>query len=58
MPQDPGSTFGSLLGACIRDVYIGQGGKRAMAEEILFVVFGACTSIATTYLLSFVGIFV
>jgi hypothetical protein len=57
MPQDPGSIFGSLIGVCIRDDYVEQS-KRGMAEEILFIVFGACTSIATTYLLSFAGIFV
>ena len=57
MPQDPGSIFGSLLGACIRDDYT-EHGKRGMAEEILCLVVGACTSVATTYLLSVVGIFV
>jgi hypothetical protein len=57
MPPDPGSTFGSLLASCIRDDYVEQG-KRSMAEQILFLVLGACTSVATTYLLSLVGIFV
>jgi len=57
MPPDPGSIFGSLLGSCIRDDYVEQG-KRSMAEEILFLVLGVCTSVATTYLLSFAGIFV
>jgi hypothetical protein len=57
MPPDPSSIFGSLLGACIRDDYI-EHGKRGMAEEVLCLVIGACTSIATTYLLSVVGIFV
>jgi hypothetical protein len=57
MPQDPGSIFGGLLGVCISDDYTKQG-KRAMAEEILFIAFGACASIATTYILSFAGIFV
>lgn len=57
MAQDPGSIFGSLLGACIRDDYT-EHGKRGMAEELLCVVVGACTSVATTYLLSVFGIFV
>jgi hypothetical protein len=57
MPPEPGSIFGSLLGACIRDDYV-EHGKRGMAEEVLCLVIGACTSIATTYLLSVVGIFV
>ena len=57
MPPDPASTFGSLLGTCISDDYV-EHGKRSMAEEVLFLVLGACSSIATTYLLSVVGIFV
>ncbi|HEV2137363.1 MAG TPA: hypothetical protein VGR53_00810 [Nitrososphaerales archaeon] len=57
MPPDPSSIFGSLLGACIRDDYT-EHGKRGMAEEVLCLVIGACTSVATTYLLSVVGIFV
>ncbi|HLQ06971.1 MAG TPA: hypothetical protein VK126_04390 [Nitrososphaerales archaeon] len=57
MPPEPGSIFGSLLGACISDDYV-EHGKRGMAEEVLALVIGACTSVATTYLLSVAGIFV
>ena len=57
MPPDPGSIFGGLLGKCIRDDY-DEHGRRGLAEEVLFLVLGACSSVATTYLLSVVGIFV
>jgi hypothetical protein len=57
MPPDPSSIFGSLLASCIRDDYT-EHGRRGLAEEVLCLVIGACTSVATTYLLSVAGIFV
>lgn len=57
MPQDPGSTFGSLLAGCISDDYLKQD-KKVLAEGVVFLVLGACSSIATTYLLSLAGILV
>ena len=57
MPPEPGSIFGSLLGACISDDYV-EHGKRGIAEEVLCLVVGACASFATTYLLSAIGILV
>jgi hypothetical protein len=56
LPQDPGSTFGRLLGACIRDEYLED--KKIVAEGVLFVILGACSSVFTTYLLSLAGILV
>jgi hypothetical protein len=49
--------FGGLLAACIRDDYVKENGK-ILAEGVLFVVLGACSSLATTYVLSLAGVFV
>jgi hypothetical protein len=57
MPKDPGSVFGGLLAACIRDDYTKEDGK-FWAEGVLFVILGACSSVVTTYLLSLAGILV
>ncbi len=57
MPKDPGSIFGGLLAACISDEYVKQDRKMA-AEGAFFLILGACSSVATTYLLSLAGIFV
>jgi hypothetical protein len=54
MPQEPGSLFGGLLSACISDDYIKE--KKVFAEGVVLLVFGACSSVATTYLLSLAGI--
>jgi len=57
LPQDPGSIFGGLLAGCIRDDYLKED-KKMLAEGVLFLVFGACSSVLTTYLLSLAGVFV
>ncbi len=57
MSQDPGSIFGGLLAGCIRDVYVKEE-RRVLAEGVLFLVLGAFSSVATSYLLSVAGIFV
>jgi len=57
LPRDPGSIFGGLLAACIRDNYETDGRKMA-AESVLFIILGACSSVATGYLLSLAGILV
>ena len=57
MPQDPGSIFGGLLAGCIRDEYLKEE-RKMLAEGVLFVILGACTSVLTTYLLSLAGVFV
>ena len=55
MSQDPGSTFGGLLAGCISDEYP-EPEKRAVLEGVAFVLLGAASSVATTYLLSLAGI--
>ena len=55
MSQDPGSTFGGLLAGCISDDYPDPE-KRAVLEGVAFVLLGAASSVATTYLLSLAGI--
>jgi hypothetical protein len=57
LPQDPGSTFGGLLAGCISDDYVKEE-RRVITEGVLFLILGACSSVATTYLLSLAGIFV
>ena len=57
MPKDPGSLFGGLLRVCIRDDYVREDGKM-LAEGVLFVILGACSSVVTTYILSLAGVFV
>jgi len=57
LPQDPGSIFGGLLAGCIRDEYLKEE-RKMLAEGVLFVILGACTSVLTTYLLSLAGVFV
>ena len=57
MAPDPASTFGGLLRGCIRDEYVSTDAK-LLAEGVLFILFGAFSSVATTYVLSRVGIFV
>ncbi|HXY56797.1 MAG TPA: hypothetical protein VEH01_04195 [Nitrososphaerales archaeon] len=54
MSQDPGSTFGGLLAGCIRDDYVKQE-RKILAEGIIFLILGAASSVATTYLLSLAG---
>jgi hypothetical protein len=55
MPQDPGSTFGSLLAGCISDDYLKED-KKVLAEGVVFLLLGACSSLVTTYLLALAGI--
>ena len=57
MSQDPGSTFGNLLSGCISDSHERKD-RRALLEGVLFLFLGALSSVATTYLLSTVGLFV
>jgi hypothetical protein len=54
LPQDPGTIFGGLLAGCIRDDYVKEDRKTA-AEGVLFLLLGACCSVATTYVLSLAG---
>jgi len=54
LSQDPGSTFGGLLAGCIRDDYVKQE-RKILAEGIIFLILGAASSVATTYLLSLAG---
>ncbi|MDG6902417.1 MAG: hypothetical protein JRM80_10740 [Nitrososphaerota archaeon] len=55
MPQDPGTLFGSLLAGCIRDDYL-KDDRKVLAEGVVFLILGACSSVATTYLLSLAGV--
>lgn len=57
MTRDPGSLFGGLFSVCIRDDYVKED-RKIMAEGVLFLIFGALSSVATTYLLSLAGILV
>ena len=57
MPEDPGSTFGGLLASCIRDDYVKEE-RGVITEGMLFLILGAVSSVATTYLLSLAGVFV
>lgn len=57
MPQDPGSTFGSLLAGCISDVYQKQD-RKTMAEGVIVMILGAVCSVVTTYALSLAGLVV
>jgi hypothetical protein len=57
MSQDPGSTFGNLLGGCISDSYEKKD-RRALFESVLFLFLGAISSVVTTYFLSVLGVFV
>lgn len=54
MSKDPGSLFGNLTSVCIRDSFPDEG--RVLAEGVLLLVLGACSSVATTYLLSLAGL--
>jgi hypothetical protein len=49
--------FGNLLSGCIRDVWVEQD-RMAVVEGVMFLILGAASSVATTYLLSMAGIFV
>jgi hypothetical protein len=51
MPRDPVSIFGALLAGCISDVYLKQE-KKVLAEEAVFLIIGALSSVATTYALA------
>ena len=51
MPRDPGSIFGGLLAGCISDAYLKQD-KKVLAEEAVFLIIGALSSVVTTYALS------
>jgi len=57
LTRDPGSLFGGLFSVCIRDDYVKED-RKIMAEGVLFLIFGALSSVATTYLLSLAGILV
>ncbi len=57
MPRDPGSVFGALFAACIRDEYVKED-RRIAAEGAILMILGACSGAATTYLLSLAGVFV
>lgn len=57
MSADPGSLFGRLFSVCIRDEYVRED-RKIMAEGALFLIFGAVSSVVTTYLLSLAGVFV
>jgi hypothetical protein len=57
LPRDPGSTFGGLLAACIKDDYNTED-RKMVAESVFFIILGACSSLATGYLLSLAGILV
>ena len=50
MPRDPASIFGGLLARCISDAYLKQD-KKVLAEEAMFLIIGAMSSVATTYAL-------
>jgi len=54
---DPGSIFGGLFMACIRDDYV-KGDRKMIAEGVVLLILGAASSVLTTYLLSLAGIFV
>ncbi|MDA4120832.1 MAG: hypothetical protein OK404_00310 [Thaumarchaeota archaeon] len=54
MAPDPQSTFGNLLRGCISERYLPK--DKGAAEGALMVTLGLCTSVATTYLLSVVGV--
>jgi hypothetical protein len=55
LSQDPVTTFGGLLARCIRDVFVKED-RKVLAEGVLFLLFGACSSVATTYFLSLAGV--
>jgi len=55
LSQDPSSVFGGLLARCIRDDYL-KGDNKLVTEGALFLILGAASSVATTYLLSMAGI--
>ncbi len=57
MSLDPGSIFGGLLARCIRDDDFKED-KKVLAEGVVLLLFGACSSVATTYLLSLAGVLV
>ena len=57
MPRDPGSIFGGLLAACIRDDYVKED-RKMIAEGVVFLILGALSSVLTTYILSLAGILV
>jgi hypothetical protein len=57
LTRDPGSIFGGLFSVCIRDDYVKED-RKLMAEGVLFLIFGALCSVATTYLLSLTGLLV
>jgi len=54
---DPGSIFGGLFSVCIRDRYTKED-RKIIAEGVLFLVFGAVSSVLTTYALSLAGVLV
>jgi hypothetical protein len=57
LSRDPGSIFGGLFMACIRDEYVKED-RKMVAEGVLFLILGAVSSVVTTYILSLAGIFV
>ena len=57
LPRDPGSIFGGLLAACIRDDYV-KSGRNLATEGMIFVLLGVCSSVVTSYLLSVAGVLV
>jgi len=54
MTPDPATLFGGLLRGCISDRYLPRD-KAAVAEGVVFVVLGVCSSFLTTYILSAAG---
>ena len=57
MPQDPNSTFGSLLAGCISDAYQKKD-RKTLAEGVLLMILGAVCSAVTAYALSLAGVVV
>jgi hypothetical protein len=57
LPGDPGSIFGGLFAACIRDDYAKED-RKVIAEGVVFFILGAASSVLTTYILSLAGILV
>ncbi len=57
MSRDPGSIFGGLFSACIRDDYVKQD-RKMVAEGVLCLILGMVSSVVTAYVLSIAGILV
>jgi len=57
LSRDPGSIFGGLFSACIRDDYVKQD-RKMVAEGVLCLILGMVSSVVTAYVLSIAGILV